>query len=650
MARFAKQLALALLALALALAGAGAFRQWRAHAMVRQEQMALARAESLLQAGQAGAALALAESFAKGQAGGPWAKLEMAALTEQQDFPRLALLYERTPERILADEAASLLVARAFLHARKSAEYGRIREAWRGREHPLEGWLALDSDAFLLAGKPRESERLLRSQPLPGPADATRLVRLALVTAKQDLYGAWRLLAQAAALQPQNPDIRSFRAQILEAAGRTELARVEYVAALVAAPQNPLLRDRLADFYLRHRNFDLALDTWTEALARPTLDFLWLKAHFGSRVLRPVNFSSFPPPPKGDLEPLMLQIACLPAHRFFDPNAFAQLSRARNYAAQRPEVFWLRLLDALQMGREKEAFELLQFQPASLRAWEPDLAAALYRILYYRQKHSLNPPELVFTSDLAETNRPPLFLQVEEAARQERTTRGSAPLLSAGLATLLQGPEAFSAALLAAGWREAALTLWKEHPLIPGAPDWLGYGYAQALRLNRSPQAALTFLGTAELAPPLALLQAELLVEVGRRAEALAPLASLARLDSSVGLRAACLLALDAAENHRWEAAREFVLQQPLLAQADLGKELLARLALAQGRTSEAEIIYRGIVGRSVEAKTWFARQAFAQRHWQEARQLTMELLDLIPDSSQLRENLLAIDQAEKHP
>ena len=262
------------------------------------------------------------------------------------------------------------------------------------------------------------------------------------------------------------------------------------------------------------------------------------------------------------------------------------------------------------MGREKEAFELFQFQPASLRAWEPDLAAALYRILYYRQKHSLNPRELVFTSDLAETNRPPLFLQVEEAA----------------------------------------LTLWKEHPLIPGAPDWLGYGYAQALRLNRSPQAALTFLGTAELAPPLALLRAELLVEVGRRAEALAPLASLARLDSSVGLRAACLLALDAAENHRWEAAREFVLQQPLLAQADLGKELLARLALAQGRTSEAEIIYRGIVGRSVEAKTWFARQAFAQRRWQEARQLTMELLDLIPDSSQLRENLLAIDQAEKHP
>ena len=76
-------------------------------------------------------------------------------------------------------------------------------------------------------------------------------------------------------------------------------------------------------------------------------------------------------------------------------------------------------------------------------------------------------------------------------------------------------------------------------------------------------------------------------------------------------------------------------------------EELLARLALAEGKTQDAEHIYRGIVGSSVEAKTWFARQAFSQRQWKRARQLTNELLELIPDSAQLRENLLAIDKAE---
>ena len=225
----------------------------------------------------------------------------------------------------------------------------------------------------------KRSTVLLSSRTLPGVADVTRLVRLALVTASRDLPGAWKLLAQAAALQPKNPEIRSFRAQILEATGKIELARLEYVAALVAMPQNPLLRDQLADLYQRNHSYDLALDTWTEALARPNLDFIWLKAHFRNKVLRPVNFSTFGQPPAGGLEPLARQLAALKPGRFFETNSFDQLPRARSYTAQRQEAFWLRLLDALQSGREAEAFELLKFQTSNQRSWEPDLAAALFR-------------------------------------------------------------------------------------------------------------------------------------------------------------------------------------------------------------------------------------------------------------------------------
>ena len=118
-------------------------------------------------------------------------------------------------------------------------------------------------------------------------------------------------------------------------------------------------------------------------------------------------------------------------------------------------------------------------------------------------------------------------------------------------------------------------------------------------------------------------------------------------MNSGAGFRAAYLLALDAAENRRPDLARQRVAEQPLLAKADAGQELLARLALAEGRTNETETIYRKIVKTSVEAKAWFARRAFADRNWKEARQLTNELLELLPDSPQLRENLLAIDRAE---
>ena len=646
-----KRLRVVLLLALLAVAGAAAclfgFRWWRAKVMVRQERDALVRAEALLKDGQAAEVLTLAQAFATSAASNDWSRIELAALTSRQDLPRLVLIYERTPARILADEAASMLLARAFLHARKPAELGRVREAWRGHERRLDAWLALDADTLVLDGKKREAEKLLRARSLPGAMDATRMIRLSLLSANHDMAEAWNLLCKAAALEPRNPDVRSFRAQILEATGRKELARVEYVAALVAAPKNPVLRDQLADFYLRNQNHDLALDTWTEALTLPTLDYIWLKAQFWSHVLRPVNFPVSPLPPAGDLEPLIQQFAAIKPGRFFDQTAFEQLPHAHTYATQRQEVFWLRLLAALQAHHETAAIELLQFEPVRLRTWDPDLAAALHRILYYRQKQSLNPPGFAFTSTVPETNRPSFFVLLEDAARQERAAPGRPSVLTPEVIALLRGPGAFSAAVLAAGWREAALQLRPEPKLAPGEPEWLSSGLAQVLRLNRSPSAALAFLGAGDLPPASDLVRAELLAQAGRRDEARTHLTRLAELRSGVGFRAACLLTLDAAENKQYQAARACIARQPLLAQADLGKELLARVALAEGRPEEAEQIYRGIVKSSVEAKTWFARQAYAQKRWKEARQLTNELLELIPDSPQLRENLLAIDQAE---
>ena len=623
---------------------------WRARTIARQEQNALARAEKFLKDGQPAEALRLVEVFAKPNASNSWARIEIAALTGSQNLPRLAQIYDKAPARILASEEASVLLARAFLHARKAADLARLRDQWRGREQRLDAWLVLDSDALLISGKPKEAEKLLKAKALQGEMEATRLTRLALLAANRDLPAAWKLLSQAASLQPRNSDIRSFRAQILETTGNLELARVEYVAALMATTNSPLLRDQLADFYLRAHNHDLAVDTWAEALTLPTLDFIWLKAHFWNRVLRPVKFPEAVPPPAGELGSLIQHIAGLKPGQFFDAKAFQQLPRAQTFAHERPEVFWLRLLDLLQSGQEAAALESLKFEPARLHAWDPDLAGALTRILCFRQNQSLNPAGFTFTSTLRETNRPPLFVLLEKAARQEQTSPQRRATFSPEDAALLRSKNIFSAAFLSAGWREAALALRPNPQLVAGEPDWLVSSFAQAFRINRSPRTALNFLGTGPLPPAADLVRAEILVEEGQRDEARVALQRLAKLDSSVGFRAAFLLALDAAEQPNFALARQQIAQQPRLANSDLGQELLARLALAENHPAEAEQIYRKIVKTSIEAKAWFARQAFAQKHWDEARTLTQELLQIMPDSAQLLENLLAIDQAAARP
>jgi tetratricopeptide (TPR) repeat protein len=639
-----------LLVLALVAAVLAGFRVWRGRAAARQEQIALTRVADLLKDGKARDALTLVEVFIRQSPNEHWRRVELEALTAAADLPRLAMIFDRESDRVLADERASVLMARAFLHARRPEDFGRVRDSWRGREVQHDAWLALDSDALLVAGKVREAHTLLQSKPLSGAMDATRLTRLALLTAKGDLAEAWRMLAQAASLRPRDPDIRSFRAQVLESLGKIELARVEYVAALVAQPQDPFLRDQLAEFYVRSQNPDLALDTWSEGLSRSTPDFLRLKAHFWSRVLRPSKLPPLDPLPPGGLDPVARQIAALPLGRFFDEPQFLALPEARLIGTQRQEVFWLRLLEDLRNGRDVEAMERLQFDPSRLRSWDPDLAAALMRILHYRKTHSLHAPGLSFASTRPEASRPTFFVALEKAARDEQSPRGRVASFPPDIAALLRGPHAFSAAFLAAGWREAALQLRPNPGWDPGEPEWCSVGLAQALRINRGPSTALAFLQNPSLPPAASLLRAELLAELGRRDQARTELDRLCRLDSGVGFRASLLLALDAAELKEFEKARQFITRQPLLARDQVGQEILARIALIEGNQATAEQIYRGIVKTSVEAKTWYARQAFSQSRWEEARQLTRELLAMLPDSIQLRENLLAIDQAQARP
>ena len=480
--------------------------------------------------------------------------------------------------------------------------------------------------------------------------EAQRLIRLALVTAERDPVEACKLLDQAVAMQPTNSVARWSRGEVLERMGRMRMARVEYVSALTASPGNLYWRDQLAEFYLRSHNHDLAVATWQETPVKPFPDFIQLKLQFFNRVLRPDQTNSPVATAPGELEPLVRLIEGLKPGRFFDAEAFKRLPFAGSYAAQRPEVFWLRLLDLLQTGGESAALDMFTTEAPRLQSWDPDLAGAVARVLYYRKKQSLNPPGIAFRSMWAETNRPPFFALIERAARDEQAAPDHKAKLSPDFSSLLRGSNIFSHLFMTAGWREAALQLRHSPHVEPGEPDALTAAYAEALSLNRNAGAALDFLGNGALPLATTLVRAELLLEVGRKDDARGQLRGMAKHNSPTGVRAASLLALDAIERKDYAGARQCIADQPLLAQSNLGKEMLARMALAENRPADAEALYHSIESTSIEAKSWLARKAFAEKRWKDARRIVNESLELIPDSPELQSTLAAIDRAEAAP
>jgi predicted Zn-dependent protease len=616
---------------------------WRAQVTLRQEQRGYDKAWQAIHNDQPADALSIRSALAKPGSKLDWPSVEVAALAGLRDLPRLSTIYQNTPQRILANEEASVLIARGFISSRRPVDFNRVRTLWRGHEKQPALWLILDGDALILQGKPREAEKLLRSTKLAGKSDADRLTRLALLVADHDMSAAWKLINQASEIDPRNPDIRSFRAQILEAAGRPGEARVDYVAAVVSQTNNPVLRDDLAEFYRRQGNYDLALQTWREAIGLPTYDYLWLKTAFWGKVIQPKPLAADKTAP-GDLQALAQWVIGLPDNTYWNATTFNQLTQAHRYLSERPELFWLQMIELLKSHHEKDALNLLKFNSFRSRSYQPDLEAALMRILSYRLDHAFSPADYNYVSATAAKNRHQFFVLLDNLAKAE--AQGEAKPLPADLQALLKGPDVFAAAFMAAGWREAALQLYAG--TNPSAyPDWFAYGMAQTLRVNRGNQAALDFLATQKPDPTTDLLLAEILLADGKTQDALNRFAKLASQNSAIGFRASYLLALSDLDLKKYDDARAWIAHQPLLANDVAGKELNARIALREGHTAEASKLYHALAKESIEARVFLSHEAFDHKQWAEARRYTLELLDLMPDQLQLRENLNAIAKAE---
>jgi hypothetical protein len=180
-------------------------------------------------------------------------------------------------------------------------------------------------------------------------------------------------------------------------------------------------------------------------------------------------------------------------------------------------------------------------------------------------------------------------------------------------------------------------------------PDWFAYGLTQALRYNRGNKAALEYALKQKLTPSLDMLIAEIFLADNQRNKAIPRLQDLSRSDSDIGFRAAWLMSLAYLTKGDIKEASRIVNEKKSLSSSVTGKEILARIAINQGNTREADRLYGLLANESLEAKTYLARRAFVMKDWGAARKYTEDLLTYFPDMMELRENLDRIAREEKN-
>ncbi len=639
--------------LILGIAIVAGFFSWRSYVISSQEKRSLAAAERLIEQARPNEALAIIKTMKASslpENSGKWLSLEIRTLEQSRNIHRLLYLYSQYPLEVLTHEKASLLVARALLETKKMDLFTQLRDSWRPREKSPEFWFALDVDALLTQRRQDEALALLTSRSFKGEADCGRLVRLALFKAGKNLDEAWNLLDEAYRADPRNPDVRSFRAQVLEYEGKMPPARLEYVAALLCDPKNPLLRDQLADFYRRQGNYILALQTWIESFPSPVPDFFWVKALFWAKVTHPVeiNFAKSYAP-AGEMAPMIKIMQNLKKETFWDDNLLGEEVSLNKLVESRQEIFWLQLIQALQEGSEARAMELLKSSHFKNSSFHPELERTLQIVLVYRRWGVfVEPEEQTFKPYTSGRLEHQLFEQIHLLTHKKDSSYKNVTVPD-DLDALLKSKEAFSSMFLAAGWLEAAIGLHKL-PVIPdGFPEWVAYGFTQALRYNRGNKAALEFARHQKITPALDMLTSEILLAENRADKALPRLQLLAQNDTDIGFRAAWLMSMASLNKGDLNESRRIVQDHKSLSGSIAGRQILARIALNEGNVPEADHLYGTLAGESLEARSYLARRAFERKDWKTAKRFTQELLNYFPDMMELRDNMQKIAREEKH-
>lgn len=444
---------------------------WRRRARVRRVRQTLDQAAQLISAGRHYDALALLDKADRVPAGAQkrrWRQLVYAAAEKGKDLAHLAELYEQAPALFLSNEKTALKLGRTQTETGRIESFETLRKAWRGREISKHSWVMLDIEALFKESRAPEALALLERSWFSKSYEPVRLARLACAKAHASRDDAAALVVKALEGKPIQAEAYFWAAMTWERLGRTANALENFRQAMKRAPRDPFIRERAADFCCRHGKLDSGLRLLREGLVPPSIDSLWTRFLFWTRVVHPMPAAlDGRTPPPGPLQPLIQFMLGLPHECFWDERSFHRIAERSPSLESRPEVHWLRVLEALRLRQESHARWLLSFERSGWESWHPAFERALLRIVLFRQMESvglLKNDELA-TEPVHETTHP-FFQSLDELARNP------VMMLSPQLDVFLRSDFIYSAACLAAGWKNAATRLHPPGHLPADAPDW----------------------------------------------------------------------------------------------------------------------------------------------------------------------------------
>lgn len=623
-----------------------------------------------------------------------WLDLLIKACVELPDVNQLTILFPYRPTAFYANEEASIMLAEAYLLSGKLDEYHKLREMWQGRETKKSNWLGIDADLQILSGNREKAIELLNKESFSEKDDVNRLIQLSLLTMNEHPKQALKYLMEADQKDPNNSTILSYRARLLELTNQIPLALAEYIAATTSDPSNLALKDQLGEFFIRYKHYHQAIQVYEDTVKnfRPN-DVFYLKTAFLGKIIRPLDAEITKKTLlHGKFKPLVEYILQLPQNKFWDELAFSAIPMSEKILETQQVTWWLRLLSALQDNDLIAAEDLLKNNRFAEIAWSPEVSLALKRILNYQKNQTLSLVNSSFEetnlekqSTLAGNKRQTDFFRqlhalINQLKDREVSTQNS-PFQAASvdklselingerqidffkqlndlaahqviqpnflipkdLQKLLNSPLAYSAVFLAIGWNEAALILGKAENIAEDFPDWVAYGFAQAVRKKEGATKALEYVMLQPQIPLIRLLAAELMVSQNDKEAAINQLTPLAKEEGAIGARAAWFLSLLYLNEGEYHQAKEVIDQNENFAKSILGIESSARIALAEENFDVADRLYTSIAEQSLEAKSYLSRKAYQEKNWQQAKKLTIELLSEFPDSPILKQNLLLI-------
>ena len=565
--------------------------------------------------------------------------VEIEATTQQRNVFSLAALYDQHPEEVAKQDDAAQLVARSALMTGDDETIDDLIAQWEGDSDEPHAWLCMKADRALREGDFDLAREVLESQTFTGQRDAGRQIRLAMLDAADSPAAALDRINALVRSAPRSGDAHLMRAQLLEGLGRLPEARVAFVTALAAVPENPFYRYELASFYRRRGDLRFAMRTWEDSLELTAPEPGWLKTLFWSRVAHPTERTIEDADSlQGNLAVLVGFLNDLPADRFFDAAAFKMLPSARTITRRHQEIYWLKVLEELRLGRDAEALSLLQNDRFREQSWNAILEDSLRSLLAFRLGGTLD-------------RRTPRSFGGDDPNKLHPFIAALIPAegspLDPRLAAFLKTPDAIPMTLVACGWMEAALRMPHSPKCLDDAPHHMAYAMTQAYRSNRSAEAAFSFAMRQPESSALDAVLGEMHLARGEADEAMQMWRLAARDVGPAGYRASWMLAVELLGRGRLNEAERTVNDHADLRSAVIGQELLARIALQRGEVETAVAIYDAIANDSIDARLFAIQRRVARgtaTDLQEAQAIGEQLFAVHPDIPSVRRLVLQLN------